>query len=125
NPDRQRAFRMRGNVWSAALTVPQPVNVRLDVRSVGTGTLDYLVRGAGADGEQVIHAQGKVDLGGRPDQDTEHVDVDQVRSRCTGELSAADFYARIHSLGLQLGPSYQGIERIHLGDDEAVAQINL
>jgi phthiocerol/phenolphthiocerol synthesis type-I polyketide synthase D len=48
-----------------------------------------------------------------------------VRRRCQEEVSLTDFYQFLSEHGIQLGVSYQGIERLWRRDGEALGQIRL
>ncbi|WP_432103583.1 SDR family NAD(P)-dependent oxidoreductase [Streptomyces sp. bgisy091] len=115
-------LRLRNNVWSAALTVTEPRQVRLALSDTG-----YQVFSLGADDERIVHGQGLIDLAddGRAEDLGETLDLDALRARLTSKVTADEFYPRIHALGLQLGPSYQGIEQVHMSEDEVLSEIRL
>jgi NADPH:quinone reductase-like Zn-dependent oxidoreductase len=50
---------------------------------------------------------------------------DEIRSRCTEDVSGADYYQALRSLGFDYGPAFQGIERVWRGQGEALGQIKL
>ena len=49
----------------------------------------------------------------------------QVRDRCRQTLPAADFYVWLEKLGLDYGPSFQGIRELYFGEREALARVRL
>ncbi|MFF3781142.1 SDR family NAD(P)-dependent oxidoreductase [Streptomyces sp. NPDC001933] len=118
----RRVRRLRNNVWSSAITVARPQRIRLELSDT-----EYQVFSLAPDGERIVHGQGKTDLA--PDGATEDLDetldLDAIRGRLTRELTAAEFYPRIHTLGLQLGPAYQGIEKLYMSEDEVLSEISL
>ncbi|MGH8877558.1 MAG: SDR family NAD(P)-dependent oxidoreductase, partial [Stackebrandtia sp.] len=121
----KRVVRIRNNVWSSAITVAAPMEVRLDVASTDEAA-DYTIYSLSPDGARTVHGEGKVDTVSRENLfDDESVDLDAVRNRCGTRVGPAEFYPRIHELGLQLGTSYQGIEMLHVGDGEALSQVRL
>ncbi len=55
----------------------------------------------------------------------ERVSLDDVRARCREEAVPADVYARLQAVGNHYGPAYRGIELLHLGPGEALAEIRV
>jgi surfactin synthase thioesterase subunit/acyl carrier protein/NAD(P)-dependent dehydrogenase (short-subunit alcohol dehydrogenase family) len=49
----------------------------------------------------------------------------QVRSRCHRTLPVADFYARLGGLGLEYGPSFRGVQEVHVGQRELLTKVRL
>ena len=52
-------------------------------------------------------------------------DIDSLRLRCPEHLTGSEYYQKLQARGLRFGPSFQGIEQLWLGDDEALAHIRL
>jgi len=48
-----------------------------------------------------------------------------IQQRCTEEVAIAPFYRGLHERGIQLGPGFQGIERLWRRDSEAVGYVQL
>jgi acyl transferase domain-containing protein/D-arabinose 1-dehydrogenase-like Zn-dependent alcohol dehydrogenase/acyl carrier protein len=119
----QHAIGLRNNVWTSAITVPDTKRVSLELTSTPTG-YDYEIHSTPADGSREVHASGKVDTAGEQ-APVDGIELATLRLRCAEEMSAARFYPRIHSLGLQLGPSYQGITALHHGDGEVLTEVSL
>ncbi|MBN1489436.1 MAG: polyketide synthase dehydratase domain-containing protein, partial [Phycisphaerae bacterium] len=69
-----------------------------------------------------VHAQGRVR---RLEEGAmgERVDLDAIRRRCTTEVGRDECYRKIHEVGLDYGPTFQGIGRLWTGDEEALAQM--
>ncbi len=61
------------------------------------------------------------------DDDTDHgSEVPQrVRERCSSEVEGAAHYARMQARQLQYGPAFQGVDRIWVGEGEALARVRL
>jgi acyl transferase domain-containing protein/NADPH:quinone reductase-like Zn-dependent oxidoreductase/NAD(P)-dependent dehydrogenase (short-subunit alcohol dehydrogenase family)/SAM-dependent methyltransferase len=55
----------------------------------------------------------------------ESYDLDAIRSRCTNIHKAVDIYGRLADNGYQYGPSFCGIDQLHVGVGEALARIRL
>jgi acyl transferase domain-containing protein/acyl carrier protein len=69
----------------------------------------------------IRHAAGKFRQDNYP---LTHVPLDSIHQRCHLEVSST-CYAGFKTRGLEYGPSFQGIERLWLGDQEALGQIRL
>ncbi|HET8683882.1 MAG TPA: SDR family NAD(P)-dependent oxidoreductase [Micromonosporaceae bacterium] len=118
-PDRVLVF--RNNVWSYPITVPAATQVHVHLEAAN-GSTAYRVYGLDA-GQPVTHAEGRVDIVSAPPPGA--AGLAAARRRCPHPLDPVGFYRRIHQLGLQLGPGYQGIRQLWVGDGEAVSEIRL
>ena len=69
-------------------------------------------------------AHSRVRLGGDPGAGS---DVDgslaDIRARCATEVTGEDLYAALARGGLRYGPGFRGIERVWVGDGEAVGRL--
>ena len=45
-----------------------------------------------------------------------------VQTRCQRTIPIADFYDRLHRLGLEYGPSFRGVRELYIGEREAACQ---
>jgi acyl transferase domain-containing protein/ubiquinone/menaquinone biosynthesis C-methylase UbiE/acyl carrier protein len=108
-----------------AMFVPggEPLPVQL-VLSPSQTSFDVYSRAGGADQGWVRHAAGKFRrsddgrTGGR-------VELDQVRTRCAREIAKQDVYRFFDTVGLQYGPCFQTVERLWVGENEALGQIEV
>jgi acyl transferase domain-containing protein/acyl carrier protein len=99
-----------------------PLSVQL-VRSPGQASFDVYSRADGADQEWVRHATGKL---GRADGEApEGTPLGLIRGRCGREIAKDHVYRLFSAAGMQYGPRFQGIERLWIGEDEALGQIEL
>jgi len=75
----------------------------------------------------IAHATGKVTIAKSAASlaETEPVSLSQLQTRCPDELAVAPHYQRLRELGLQLGPSFNGITKLWRGTDEALGYIEL
>jgi phthiocerol/phenolphthiocerol synthesis type-I polyketide synthase D len=60
-----------------------------------------------------------------PSQTQETNQLQDIQKRCQQEISLTDFYSRLHTHGVQLAASFQGIERLWRHEGEALGQICL
>ncbi|XP_038076091.1 hybrid PKS-NRPS synthetase pynA-like [Patiria miniata] len=51
--------------------------------------------------------------------------LEEIQKRCTVEVSSELFYSRLAAVGLKYGPAFQTVEKMFLGDGEALAILNL
>ncbi|WP_030613033.1 SDR family NAD(P)-dependent oxidoreductase [Streptomyces sclerotialus] len=115
-PGAGRVVRLRNNVWSTPIAVPEPRTLRVALRAGDHG--DYEVTGPGA-----THVTGKVETA--PADDLPPLDVPAIRARCTETASGERLYSAVRERGLDLGPFYQGVERLHWNGDEALSELRL
>ncbi|MHC5767581.1 MAG: SDR family NAD(P)-dependent oxidoreductase [Nostoc sp.] len=78
----------------------------------------------GAQSDWIRHATGKLT---RVQNGfvSKQVVLDEIRSRCPNEISKSDLYRQFQEIGLEYGPSFQGIEQLSSGEGEALAQIQV
>src|SRR5690606_34153043 len=53
------------------------------------------------------------------------LDLDAVRARCTDVIEADEYYAMLRDRGLDFGPAFRSIARVHRGDREAIAELRV
>jgi myxalamid-type polyketide synthase MxaB len=91
------------------------------------GDLSFQVYGREDDAEQetwTLHAVGKIQP--LPATATPiEIDAapDVIRARCSGEIRGADFYSQLREAGFGYGPQFQSVDRIWLGNREALAEL--
>jgi len=72
----------------------------------------------------VRHATGRLRRAEDADLN-KRVDLGAVRGRCTGEVAKQDIYRLFGAAGLQYGPRFRAMERLWVGEDEALGQIEV
>ena len=53
------------------------------------------------------------------------LDLEATQARCADEIDGPTYYAQLHTLGLEFGPDFQGIQKIWRRDGEALAEVKL
>jgi acyl transferase domain-containing protein/acyl carrier protein len=73
-----------------------------------------------------LHAAGflRIDPERRPDR-AEIEPVPAVKARCTEAVDIARFYRNLQERGIELGPSFRGIENLRRREGEAIAEVRL
>jgi phthiocerol/phenolphthiocerol synthesis type-I polyketide synthase C len=107
------------------------VQVVLTPHETGDATFHVFSRSAGgpvslsSKEAWALHAIGRV----RPDVGEAAaplpVALAEVRSRCTEEMTGADYYRELRESGLEYGSRFQGIERLWRREGEALAQMRV
>lgn len=98
---------------------PQLSRLELDPEQ---GTFEFHQRAVRGDG-WFRNARGRFHPAST--QSNERYDVDAIVSRCMHTHTAVDIYARLADKGYVYGPSFCGIDRLHVGSGEALARIRL
>jgi acyl transferase domain-containing protein/tryptophanase/acyl carrier protein len=115
---------IRNLVWLTPLIVGE-AGAEVDVTLTPKGEqVEFSVSGM-ADGRTVTHCRGQLGFAaGAPAP--QQVDIEALRARCAEPvLDGASLYAYFASMGLQLGNSFQVVQRIWANQDEALAQLQL
>jgi acyl transferase domain-containing protein/acyl carrier protein len=56
---------------------------------------------------------------------TDKLDVDTIRNRCSRQLDVKALYSRLAAAGLTYGPSFQGVSRVLIGFREALGEVEV
>ncbi|WP_071642516.1 SDR family NAD(P)-dependent oxidoreductase [Paenibacillus polymyxa] len=113
-------------VWSRPLQVEgDAVQVDIGLAVEEDGRICYdIYQETGVSGETVVYSQGQARwLEASP---LARVDLAARQAACTqGVMEGAACYAQFAKLGLQYGPTHQGLVRLHLGEGEVLAHVRL
>lgn len=121
----QHVVKVRNNVLISPIFVDSSVTLFISLKPNGE-LLEYELFSNDSKEMKVIHSQGKVELTDRPSNQTDWLDIDAIKARCIREYrSKADSYRHLHDIQLNLRESFQSIEEIYIGEDEAIAPIHL
>ncbi|GAA2614045.1 SDR family NAD(P)-dependent oxidoreductase [Streptomyces axinellae] len=124
-PGAGRLVRLRNNVWSTPIAVPEPRTLRVSLGDGHHG--DCGGHGESADyevtGPEATHVTGKVETA--PAGDLPPLDLAAIRARCTKTASGERLYSALRERGLDLGPFYQGVQWLHWRGDEALSELRL
>ena len=97
--------------------------VQILLSPVQGGRAEFRLASLHPDGTWHTHMVGAAspDAGPIP----ERVNLDTIRSRCTTAIPIERYYPAIHGLGLEYGPSFQGIRSLRRGDGETLSHVVL
>ena len=72
----------------------------------------------------MVYSEGRAEL--MTETDPPRIDISRIRQACgEKELGREAVYAAFADMGIQYGESHQGIERIYVGQGEALARLTL
>jgi acyl transferase domain-containing protein/tryptophanase/SAM-dependent methyltransferase len=107
-----------------------PIVVGSDGREVevslapGRNEVEFAVRTA-ADGNSVLHCRGKLAYLGTVSEPAA-LDVAAIRERCSDEtIAGTDLYPFLCTSGLNLGKGFEVVQRVHAGQSESLAVLQL
>ncbi|XP_022090003.1 highly reducing polyketide synthase azaB-like [Acanthaster planci] len=69
------------------------------------------------------HSNAKIDVSRKTDVE-ESLPLEKITERCSTEVTSEDFYARLQDVGLSYGPAFQMVNKMFLGDGEALAVLH-
>jgi acyl transferase domain-containing protein/surfactin synthase thioesterase subunit/NADPH-dependent curcumin reductase CurA/NADP-dependent 3-hydroxy acid dehydrogenase YdfG/acyl carrier protein len=108
----------------ALFLADEPVTVQLNVDRSSQTSFDIHSQPKGEESLWVRHAIGNL-LGNNNGPVPKPVVLDEIRDRCTSEISKSALYQQLLEMGLEYGPTFQGIERLWFRDGEALAQLRV
>jgi acyl transferase domain-containing protein/acyl carrier protein/2-polyprenyl-3-methyl-5-hydroxy-6-metoxy-1,4-benzoquinol methylase len=123
-----RAAFGQGGVTLEAVRIRKPLFLHRDRGEVvqlhlDRGQRSFAIFARQEGGTWVEHAAGR--YGAALSAEPASLARDEVLRRCSAELGTEECYARLKAAQLDYGPTFQGIQRIWLGEGEALARIRL
>ncbi|MGZ5431726.1 MAG: SDR family NAD(P)-dependent oxidoreductase [Thermoanaerobaculia bacterium] len=117
--------RIQNILWVSPIAVQNatPKEVFIELRPNGEA-VQFEVFSESTTGQKVLHSQGKLlytNRTGEPDS----VDLEAIRARCTTGIDGKAAYPLFKSFGLSLGPSFQVLQEVYKGDNEALGVLEL
>jgi acyl transferase domain-containing protein/NADPH:quinone reductase-like Zn-dependent oxidoreductase/acyl carrier protein len=117
----KKALFLRGAEGSNVQTIfypgtPGQMDFRIYSRPADATSQAWTLNATGHTRVEKEQQTSTLDMGSSPDE---------LRARCTGEISGADYYRALRSRGFDYGPAFQGVERIWYRLGEALGRISL
>ncbi|WP_207919702.1 SDR family NAD(P)-dependent oxidoreductase [Micromonospora sp. KC207] len=113
---------LRDVLWAQPVRVDAPLRVHLALTLADGGARFEL---AGADGEPVRYAQGRVLLGGEPPAPATPLDVAAIRAGLAGPVPGDDCYRLLAAAGFGYGPTFRAVRELYRGTGGALARWEL
>jgi acyl transferase domain-containing protein/ubiquinone/menaquinone biosynthesis C-methylase UbiE/acyl carrier protein len=110
------------NLEAMVLDPTEPLAVRTVVRPDRSYAI--YAQGRGNDREWHVRARGML-ARQHATAPLDPVAIADIRGRCQRELSKEEFYKQTARRNYQYGPLFQGLERVWLGDREALGEVRL
>ncbi|MGD0832754.1 MAG: polyketide synthase dehydratase domain-containing protein [Terracidiphilus sp.] len=123
DPPLHTVLELRNTVWAVPVMVTDQKEVRISVSTSEDDLLNYEIYSSESE-SKTVHCQGEAAFVQK--RTTPRVDVARLRKEMAhSTLNAADVYGILNGIGLQYGPSHQGIARIDLNGNELAARLHL
>ncbi|MEX3612618.1 MAG: SDR family NAD(P)-dependent oxidoreductase, partial [Burkholderia gladioli] len=110
--------------WVQPMMVDAPgVEARIDLHRQDNGEWRYEVAsGSHAEGERRLHGQGFLALVAPAEPAA--LDLPALHANCrSAELDSAACYAAYQAVGIEYGPSFRAVQRVWVGEGQALAQL--
>ncbi|NEP49754.1 MAG: SDR family NAD(P)-dependent oxidoreductase, partial [Moorea sp. SIO3C2] len=76
------------------------------------------------DPEWVLHASGLIRTG-HEESSQPHIDLEQYWDKCHQSIEVEQHYQRYRTLGIDYGSTFQGIQQVWRGENQAIAKLEL
>ncbi|MEX3547626.1 MAG: SDR family NAD(P)-dependent oxidoreductase [Burkholderia sp.] len=122
----QGGLQLQHVTWVQPLMVEVPgVEARIELNRQENGEWRYEVGSGGhAEGERRLHGQGFLALTSQAELAA--LDLPALHGNCrAAELDSAACYAAYQAVGIEYGPSFRAVQRIWVGEGQALAQLRL
>ncbi|WP_127530233.1 SDR family NAD(P)-dependent oxidoreductase [Paenibacillus kobensis] len=125
-PGGQQGIRLKHLVWSNPLVVGEgSESVYISLFPETDHEISYEIYSSAPGGEPVVYSQGSAVLTAGTEE-VPSLDLDRLRTECSDSSISADaLYAMFRSMGIEYGPSHQGVERLCQGTGQALAELAL
>ncbi len=120
----QKITQLRDITWLRPIKVNGvPQEIETSLQPGQNGELFYQISSSGKTKGRQVHGQGKLTTKvlSRP----ERMDLEAIKSRLGESRAGQDCYQMFRRIGLHLGPSFQGIQKIHFNEEETLSEIEL
>jgi acyl transferase domain-containing protein/ubiquinone/menaquinone biosynthesis C-methylase UbiE len=108
----------------ALFLADEPATVQLSVDRSSQTSFDIYSRAKGEKSSWVRHATGNLTALGNGNV-PKSLRLEEIRSRCTEEISQSALYQRFHDMGIEYGSNFQGIEQFWSDGKEAIAKLRV
>ncbi|MEX3525941.1 MAG: SDR family NAD(P)-dependent oxidoreductase [Burkholderia sp.] len=111
--------------WVQPLMVDaSDVEARVELHRQENGEWRYEVGSGHAEGERRLHGQGFLALSSQAEPAA--LDLSALHGNCrAAELDSAACYAAYQAVGIEYGPSFRAVQRIWVGEGQALAHLRL
>lgn len=123
----RKVQRIRNILWVSPITVEnaEPLDVVINLKPSGQFVQFEVFSERG--GKQVLHSQGKLEYANDQDlqAEPEYIDLKAIQSRCEKVIDGSTAYGLFDALGLNLGPSFQGVREVYKNSEEILGFLTI
>jgi acyl transferase domain-containing protein/thioesterase domain-containing protein len=118
-------LQLKNVVWVRPIAVnEEPVEVNISLYPEENGEVAYEVYTCYGDNDTITHSQGIVTLSSVAGPT--FLDIAELQAQCShGTLTHEQCYEDFTSMGMQYGLGHRGIEKVFIGDGQALAKLSL
>ncbi len=108
----------------ALFLTDEPLTIQLSIHLGGQTSFNIYSLAQDDSSSWVQHITGNL-ISNQNKDIPKPVALDEIRRRCAKAFGKSDIYQRLHSIGMEYGSNFQGIEQLWCAEKEAIAQIKL
>jgi polyketide synthase PksL len=118
------ATELRHVGWTQPIVVTESKRVTVAVLAQSAEQIDFEIYSQDANGDEVMHCQGHCLL--RAQRDSVKLDLSAIRNRMNrGNARRDELYQKFARMGLEYGPTFQGITALLHGTGELLVELTL
>ncbi|ASJ54821.1 polyketide synthase [Brevibacillus formosus] len=125
--DNQSAIQLKNIVWAKPVIVEDaPIQVHTGLYPEENDEIAFEIYSQPREAEEnpVVHSQGRAVL--RTAMEAPTLDLSAIQAQCTeSSYSFSQCYETFQGIGLEYGPSHQGIEKLFVGPEQVLAKLVL
>lgn len=127
---RQKVIKIIDNSWLHFIKLDQPgmkVKIALIPVRSNQNLVEFEVISKSENGRSIVHGKGKIVYASDPNQkmEPEFIDIEAIQNRCQETISGERCYELFRLGQLNLGKSFQAIQKLYVNDAEVLAVLQL
>ncbi|MCQ1581991.1 SDR family NAD(P)-dependent oxidoreductase, partial [Streptomyces parvus] len=117
---------LRGIIWGRPIVMDSPSRtVHIELTLLGQDTLEFVIHEE-TGGVRTVFSQGRADYAAAgPARPRGAIDIAAIKARCAARRENGEIFASLRELGFGYGETFQAMQELYCGEEEALARIVL
>ena len=129
--DIPQRIQLKNVVWTRPILVNglQEVHIGLFPEENGAISYEIYTDNQNQEEEPIVHSQGVAilpSLGSPPSNKSQTLNLEELQAKLNqNNFNSQECYETFKAMGIDYGPSHQGLEKVYLGENEVLAKLTL
>lgn len=122
---KQKVINLKDIVWVKPIQITQATDIKIHLYQPNNDICFEVINKNEINEKPTIYAQGKIVPGKLSANNSEKINILDVKARCINKENSVNLYSRFSNVGMQYGPSLRVIQDLYTNDQEALALLEL